>query len=149
GLFPASFPRLRPRRREVRHAGLQGQRQAHRAGRPVDVLLPGVPEVMRPSSAMLAGVWRFAAVGTGVCFPAVAAAEPARRVNSHAAQDGVAYGFVGNFSAATAQAAALDTCRRMSNTQRTVASCRIAGMFTDQCFAIALVPQGGATTLAW
>src|SRR6185369_7181593 len=63
--------------------------------------------------------------------------------------DGVAYKFVRNFPATTAQAAALDTCRRMSNTKRTVAGCRIVGLFTDQCFAIALVPQAGATTLAW
>ncbi len=82
-------------------------------------------------------------------LPAVAAADGALAVTSNAVQDGVSYGFVRNFSAATAPAAALDMCRRMSNTQRTVASCRIVGMFTDQCFAIALVPQAGAATLAW
>lgn len=82
-------------------------------------------------------------------LPNIAVADGALAITSNATQDGVAYGFVRNFSAATAQAAALDTCRRMSNTQRTVASCRIVGMFTDRCFAIALVPQTGTTTLAW
>ena len=43
---PAQFPRLRPRRREMRHARLQGHGQAHRADRAVDVLLSGVPEVI-------------------------------------------------------------------------------------------------------
>jgi len=82
-------------------------------------------------------------------WPHMAAADGALAITSNAVQDGVAYGFVRNFPAATAQAAALDTCRRMSNTQQTVASCRIVGLFTDRCFAIALVPQAGATTLAW
>jgi tetratricopeptide (TPR) repeat protein len=82
-------------------------------------------------------------------LPGIAAADGALAITSNAVQDGVAYGFVRNFPAATAQAAALDTCRRMSNTRQTVASCRIVGMFTDRCFAIALVPQAGATTLAW
>jgi lipoprotein NlpI len=82
-------------------------------------------------------------------LPGVAAADGALAITSNAVQDGVAYGFVRDFPAASAQAAALDTCRKMSNTQRTVASCRIAGMFTDRCFAIALVPQRGGATLAW
>ncbi len=81
--------------------------------------------------------------------PGIAAADGALAITSNAVQDGVAYGFVRNFPAMTAQAAALDLCRRMSNTQRTLASCRIVGLFTDRCFAIALVPQAGATTLAW
>ena len=42
-LFPASFPRLRPRGRALPDAGLQGHDQAERAGRPLDLLLPGVP----------------------------------------------------------------------------------------------------------
>src|SRR5690242_10169978 len=90
-----------------------------------------------------------AAITATMLLPGIAAADGALAITSNAAQDGVAYGFVRNFPAATARAAALDTCRRMSNTQRTVASCRVVGMFTDQCFAIALVPQGGAATLAW
>jgi tetratricopeptide (TPR) repeat protein len=81
--------------------------------------------------------------------PDLAAADGALAITSNAVRDGVAYGFVRNFPSATAQAAALDTCRRMSNTQQTVASCRIVGMFTDRCFAISLVPQAGAETLAW
>ena len=90
-----------------------------------------------------------APIAAALLLPGVAVADGALAITSNATQDGVAYGFVRNFSAATAQAAALDICRRMSNTQRTVASCRIVGMFTDQCFAIALVPQAGAATLAW
>lgn len=99
--------------------------------------------------AMSASVRFVAAIVAILFLPGVAAADGALAITSNAAQDGVAYGFVRNFPAATAPAAALGTCQRMSNTQRTVASCRVVGMFTDQCFAIALVPQGGATTLAW
>ena len=44
-LFPASFSRLRPRRRTLRDPGMPGHGQAHRAERPLDVLLPGLPEV--------------------------------------------------------------------------------------------------------
>jgi tetratricopeptide (TPR) repeat protein len=93
---------------------------------------------------------RFVALSVTIMLsPAIAVADGALAITSNAAQDGVAYGFVRNFPAMTAQAAALDTCRRMSNTRQTVASCRIVGLFTDRCFAIALMPQGGATTLAW
>jgi len=98
---------------------------------------------------MAAGIRIVALIAAVVSLPGSAAADGALAITSNAVQDGVAYGFVRNFPAATAQAAALDTCRRMSNTQRTVASCRIVGLFTDRCFAIALVPQAGATTLAW
>jgi tetratricopeptide (TPR) repeat protein len=100
--------------------------------------------VSRAASARLVAL--LAAV---LSLPRMAAADGALAITSNATQDGVAYGFVRNFPAMTAQAAALDTCRKMSNTQRTVASCRIVGMFTDRCFAIALVPQAGTTTLAW
>lgn len=99
--------------------------------------------------AAIASIRTVAPLAAALLLPGVAAAEGALAITSNATQDGVAYGFVRNFTPATAQAAALDTCRRMSNTQRTVASCRVVGMFTDQCFAIALVPQAGATTLAW
>ena len=98
---------------------------------------------------MRTGVRIVAAIAAALLVPGIASAEGALAITSNAIQDGVAYGFVRNFPAATAQAAALDTCRRMSNTQQTVASCRIVGMFTNKCFAIALVPQGGAATLAW
>jgi tetratricopeptide (TPR) repeat protein len=103
-----------------------------------------VPEVTGPAGARI-----LAAIVAVLLLPRLAAADGALAITSNAVQDGVAYGFVRNFPAATAQAAALDTCRRMSNTQQTVASCRIVGLFTDRCFAIALVPQAGATTLAW
>ena len=46
-LFPAPFPGLRPRRRALPDAGLPRHRQAHRAERPLDVLLPDVPAVSR------------------------------------------------------------------------------------------------------
>ncbi len=46
-LLPASLPRLRPRGRTLRDAGMQRHGQAHRADRALDVLLPGVPEVTR------------------------------------------------------------------------------------------------------
>ncbi len=91
----------------------------------------------------------FAPILVVLLLPRIAMADGALAVTSNAVQDGVAYGFVRNFPSQTAQAAALDTCRRMSNTQQTVASCRIVGMFTDRCFAVALVPQAGAATLAW
>jgi lipoprotein NlpI len=100
-------------------------------------------------AAMMARARIAALILAVVPLPGIAVADGALAITSNVAQDGVAYGFVRNFPAATAQAAALDTCRKMSNTQRTVASCRIVGMFTDRCFAIALVPQGGAATLAW
>ena len=104
---------------------------------------------MTRSCAKRTGLRIVAAIVAIVPLRGLAVADGALAITSNAVQDGVAYGFVRNFSPATAQAAALDTCRRMSNTQRTVASCRVVGMFTDQCFAIALVPQSGATTLAW
>lgn len=99
--------------------------------------------------AAIARIRAVAPIAAALLLPGVAAADGALAITSNATQDGVAYGFVRNFPAATAQAAALDICQRMSNTQRTVASCHIVGMFTDRCFAIALVPQAGATTLAW
>jgi tetratricopeptide (TPR) repeat protein len=81
--------------------------------------------------------------------PDLAAADGALAITSNLATDGLAYGFVRNFSSGSAQAAALDTCRKMANTQQTVASCRIVGMFTNQCFAIALIPDAGTSTLGW
>jgi lipoprotein NlpI len=81
--------------------------------------------------------------------PDLAAADGALAITSNLARDGLAYGFVRNFSAGSAQAAALDTCRKMASTQQTVASCRIVGMFTNQCFAIALIPEAGTSTLSW
>src|SRR5262249_59487438 len=112
--FPASLPRLRPRGREMRDAGLQGHGQAHRAGRAIDVLLSGMPEVTR-AAAMRARV-RIVALSAAILpWPGSAIADGALAITSNAVQDGVAYGFVRNFPAATAQAAALDTCRRMSN----------------------------------
>ena len=43
--FPAQFPRLRPRGRALPDPRLQRHDPAHRADRPLHLLLPGVPEV--------------------------------------------------------------------------------------------------------
>jgi lipoprotein NlpI len=70
-------------------------------------------------------------------------------VSSPIVQGGVTYGYVRNFSPpASAQAAALDTCRRLANVPAAAESCRIVGLFTDQCFAIAFAPAA-ATGLGW
>ena len=47
GQFPAQFPRLRSREPAVPHAGLPRHHQTHGSDRQIDVLLPGVPEVVR------------------------------------------------------------------------------------------------------
>ena len=46
GMFQHHFPRLRPRGRKMPHARLPRHRQTHRAERPLDVLLSGVPEII-------------------------------------------------------------------------------------------------------
>ena len=46
GQFPAQFPRLRSRGPAVPDAGLPRHHQTHGADRQIDVLLPGVPEVV-------------------------------------------------------------------------------------------------------
>ena len=64
-------------------------------------------------------------------------------------QGGLTFGYVRNFSPRTsAQAAAVDTCRRLANVPQAAENCRVVATFTDQCFAIAFVPQA-ATGLAW
>ena len=105
--------------------------------------------MMHARCRRMAGLLIAALLAVVLLRPDLAAADGALAITSNVAQDGVAYGFVRNFAPATAQAAALDTCRKMANTQRIVASCRVVGMFTNQCFAIALIPQAGATTLGW
>ncbi|HUI97687.1 MAG TPA: tetratricopeptide repeat protein, partial [Xanthobacteraceae bacterium] len=70
-------------------------------------------------------------------------------VTSPIVQGGVTYGYVRNFSPpASAQAAALDTCRRLANVPQAAENCRVVGLFTDQCFAIAFAPEA-AVGLAW
>ncbi len=84
-------------------------------------------------------------------WPSLAAADGvlAIGVTSPITQGGVTYGYVRNFSpSAAAQAAALDTCRKLANVHEAAESCRVVGLFTDQCFAIAFVPQA-ATGLSW
>jgi tetratricopeptide (TPR) repeat protein len=84
-------------------------------------------------------------------WPSLAAADGvlAIGVTSPIVQGGVTYGYVRNFSpSAAAQAAALDTCRRLANVREAAESCRVVGRFTDQCFAIAFVPDA-ATGLGW
>src|SRR6185437_16100936 len=113
--------------------------------RPFDVLLPGVPEVKAKRSmhlampaALLAGcvMWSGIALADGVL---------AIGVTSPITQGGVSYGFVRNFSPrAAAQSAALDTCRRLANVREAAENCRVVGLFTDQCFAIAFAPQAAA-----
>ena len=84
-------------------------------------------------------------------WPSVAAADGvlAIGVTAPLTQGGVTFGYVRNFSPrAAAQSAALDTCRRLANVREAAENCRIVGLFTDQCFAIAFAPQA-ATGLAW
>jgi lipoprotein NlpI len=90
-------------------------------------------------------------VGAVLAWPSLAAADGvlAIGVTSPVVQGGVTYGYVRNFSpGAAAQAAALNTCRRLANVPAAAESCRVVGLFTDQCFAIAFVPQA-ATGLGW
>jgi lipoprotein NlpI len=64
-------------------------------------------------------------------------------------QGGLTFGYVRNFAPRpSAQAAAVDTCRRLANVPQAAENCRVVATFTDQCFAIAFVPQA-ATGLAW
>src|SRR5215467_10278530 len=107
---------------------MQGHRQAHRAGRAIDVLLPGVPEVKRAALVLVAALgWPSFAAADGVL---------AIGVTSPIVQGGVTYGYVRNFSPrAAAESAALDTCRRLANVRAAAESCRVVGLFTDQCFA--------------
>jgi tetratricopeptide (TPR) repeat protein len=86
-----------------------------------------------------------------LAWPSLAAADGvlAIGVTSPITQGGVTFGYVRNFSPrAAAQAAALDTCRKLANVRAAAENCRVVGLFTDQCFAIAFAPQA-ATGLAW
>src|SRR5262249_44936399 len=144
-LLPASLPRLRPRGPALRDAGMSRHRQAHRAERPLHVLLPDVPEMRRVASFPIAAVLLAAALAA----PARADGVLAIGVTSPIVQGGLTYGYVRNFSPrASAQAAAVDTCRRLANVPQAAENCRVVAQFTDQCFAIAFVPQA-ATGLAW
>ena len=97
-------------------------------------------------------VARAAALFAGALLsPQIAAADGvlAIGVTSPIVQGGVTYGYVRNFSPRTAaQAAALDTCRRLANVRAAADNCHVVGLFTDQCFAIAFAPQA-ATGLGW
>jgi hypothetical protein len=65
-------------------------------------------------------------------------------------QGGLAYGFTRHLSPRdSAQTLALDTCRKLANAPQTAANCRVVGMFTDQCFAIAFTPQAAPTGFGW
>ncbi len=65
-------------------------------------------------------------------------------------QGGLAYGFTRHLSPRdSAQTLALDTCRKLANVPQTAANCRVVGMFTDQCFAIAFTPQAAPTGFGW
>ena len=88
--------------------------------------------------ALLAGV---------LLSPGIAAADGALAigVTTPIAQGGLAYGFTRHFAPReSAQAAALDTCRKTANVPQTAENCRVVGMFTDQCFAIAFIPESGS-----
>jgi len=90
-------------------------------------------------------------VAAALAWPSLAVADGvlAIGVTSPITQGGVTYGYVRNFSPrAAAQAAALDTCRKLANVREAADNCRVVGLFTDQCFAIAFVPQA-ATGLGW
>jgi lipoprotein NlpI len=84
--------------------------------------------------------------------PDIAAADGALAIGaaSPIVQGGLAYGFTRHFSPReSAQAVAVDTCRKLANVPQTAASCRVVGMFTDQCFAIAFTPQAAPTGFGW
>jgi len=90
-------------------------------------------------------------VTAALAWPSLAAADGvlAIGVTSPITQGGVTYGYVRNFTPrATAQAAALDTCRKLANVRGAAENCRVVGVFTDQCFAIAFAPPAAAG-LAW
>lgn len=92
------------------------------------------------AAAFLAAAWAGPAHADGVL---------AVGVTAPIVQGGLTFGYVRNFSPrASAQAAALDTCRRLANVPQAAENCRVVATFTDQCFAIAFVPQA-ATGLAW
>jgi lipoprotein NlpI len=84
--------------------------------------------------------------------PGTAAADGALAIGatSPIVQGGFAYGFTRHFSPReSAQAVAVDTCRKLANVPQTAADCRVVGMFTDQCFAIAFTPQAAPTGFGW
>ena len=86
-----------------------------------------------------------------LAWPSLAVADGvlALGVTAPITQGGVTYGYVRNFTPrAAAQAAALDTCRKLANVREAADNCRVVGLFTDQCFAIAFAPQS-ASGLAW
>ena len=90
-------------------------------------------------------------VVAALVWPSLAAADGvlAIGVTAPITQGGVTYGFVRNFTPrATAQAAAVDTCRKLANVREAAESCHVVATFTDQCFAIAFAPQA-AVGLAW
>ena len=92
------------------------------------------------AAALLAAAWTGPARADGVL---------AIGVTTPIVQGGLTFGYVRNFSPRTsAQAAAVDTCRRLANVPQAAENCRVVATFTDQCFAIAFVPQA-ATGLAW
>ncbi len=94
---------------------------------------------------------RAALVAAALAWPSLAAADGvlAIGVTSPITQGGLTYGYVRNFSPrASAQAAAVDTCRKLANVRAAAENCRVVGLFTDQCFAIAFAPAA-ATGLAW
>jgi len=109
-----------------------------------------MPEVKRLVRAP-AGIRAAALLVAALVAPRVATADGvlAIGVTSPIVQGGVTYGYVRNFSPpAAAQAAALDTCRRLANVREAAENCRVVGLFTDQCFAIAFAPAA-ATGLGW
>jgi len=87
-----------------------------------------------------------------VLSPGMAAADGALAIGatSPIVQGGLAYGFTRHFSPReSAQAVAVDTCRKLANVPQTAADCRVVGMFTDRCFAIAFTPQAAPTGFGW
>jgi len=102
-----------------------------------------MPEVRRAASLVV--------IVAVLLWPSLAAADGvlAIGVTSPIVQGGVTFGYVRNFSPrAAALAAALDTGRKLANVREAAESCRVVGVFTDQCFAIAFAPEAAAG-LGW
>jgi hypothetical protein len=89
-----------------------------------------------------------------ILWPNHSAAEGALAVGvpSDVAKQGFAYGYTNNKgSADEARAAALETCRRPSNTKSAEARalCTLIGTYHNQCVAVAMDPEAGTPGVGW
>ena len=88
----------------------------------------------------------------GCLSPGLARADGALAIGATApiVEGGFAYGFTRHFGPGpAAQSAAVNTCRGTSHVPQTAESCRVVGLITDQCFAVAFTPVARPTGYGW